>query len=354
MKFSGIMKNENRPTVNPEIDPDESTRSRRSMIKAMACLPLAGVMGMLSEQPASGAIEEQKLLEHGALAPVPMLPKVKAEPKGTIPHARIGSVEVSRMIMGGNLIGGWAHARDLLYVSDLVKTYHTQEKIFETLQIAEKCGINSLITNPLMIPALKQYWNAGGKIQFISDGGFEYQTGIQQSVEAGAAAIYVHGGLADMLVKQGKMDEVGKALEMIRKNGVPAGIGGHELETIKKCQAFGLKPDFWMKTLHKADYWSSTIDHERKTTLDEGFADNIFCQNPNETIAFMESLEEPWIAYKILAAGAIPPKDAFQWAFQQGADFICVGMFDFQVVQNVNLAYEVLQGDMKRSRPWRA
>lgn len=30
-------------------------------------------------------------------------------PKGTI-----GGLEVSRLICGGNLIGGWAHARDLL------------------------------------------------------------------------------------------------------------------------------------------------------------------------------------------------------------------------------------------------
>ncbi len=348
------MVNDNLSPVAPGMHPDDSAHSRRSMIKAMACLPLAGVMGILSEQQASGAIEERRLLEQGTSASGLRLPEVKAEPKGKIPHARIGSVEVSRMIMGGNLIGGWAHARDLLYVSDLVKTYHSQAKIFETLQIAEQCGINSLITNPVMVPALKQYWNAGGKIQFISDGGFEYQTGIPQSVDAGAAAIYVHGGLADMLVKQGKMEEIGKALEMIRKSGVPAGIGGHELETIKQCRAYGLKPDFWMKTLHKADYWSSTIDHERKNTLDEGFADNIFCQNPNETIAYMESLEEPWIAYKILAAGAIPPQEAFQWAFQQGADFICVGMFDFQIVNNVNLACDILQGNISRNRPWRA
>jgi hypothetical protein len=29
------------------------------------------------------------------------------------------------MVLGGNLIGGWAHARDLIYVDKLVKAYHT-------------------------------------------------------------------------------------------------------------------------------------------------------------------------------------------------------------------------------------
>jgi hypothetical protein len=154
-------------------------------------------------------------------------------------------------------------------------------------------------------------------------------------------------------VKEGKLDEIAWALDLIRKSGIPAGIGAHELNTVKTCVANGLIPDFWMKTLHKTSYWSARIDNERKTTLDEGFADNIFCQDPDQTIAFMNKLEQPWIAFKIMAAGAINPKDAFQWAFEQGADFICVGMFDFQLVDNINLASDILLGNISRERPWR-
>src|SRR5512140_884095 len=77
--------------------------------------------------------------------------------KGQVPKGYInftdksgqqGRFELSRLIAGGNLIGGWAHARDLIYVSKLVKTYHTDEKVMQTLALAEKCGINALITNP--------------------------------------------------------------------------------------------------------------------------------------------------------------------------------------------------------------
>ena len=39
---------------------------------------------------------------------------------------------------------------------------------------------------------------------------------------------------------------------------------------------------------------------------------------------------KPWIAYKVLAAGAIHPADGFKYAFQNGADFACVGMLDFK------------------------
>jgi len=63
-------------------------------------------------------------------------------------------------------------------------------------------------------------------------------------------------------------------------------------------------------------------------------------------------LEEPWIAFKVLAAGAIYPEDGFQFAFNNGADFICVGMYDFQVVEDCNIVLDTLP-KVKRERPWR-
>jgi len=329
---------------------------RRKILKVMAGLPFIGSLAVAAnEKNGWGSFEERNLVAAGnsgtALKPLDYMDPDQL--KGKIPHAKIKGLEISRMIMGGNLIGGWAHSRDLLYVSDLVKTYHTEDKIFQTFQMAESFGMNSLIANPVLCPVLQKYWDLGGKIQFISDGGWNYREDIQKSIDTGASACYLHGGRADSLVKEEKLDEIAWALDLIRKNGLPAGIGCHELGTIKACISNGLVPDFWMKTLHKTSYWSARIDDERKTTLDEGFADNIFCQDPDETIAFMNKLEQPWIAYKILAAGAIKPQDAFQWAFEQGADFICVGMFDFQMIDNVNLAYEILQHNVQRNRPWR-
>lgn len=329
---------------------------RREIIKTMAGLPFFGslalVTGGKSDHP---SFEELNLvgsdISHTSLNQIDKA--VTDRLTGKIPHAKIKGLEVSRMIMGGNLIGGWAHSRDLIYVSELVNAYHTEEKIIKTLQMAEECGINTLITNPVMCPMLQKYWKLGGKIQFISDGGWNFMTDIQKSIDNGAAACYLHGGISDMLVKNNKLDNIAEALDLIRKSGIPAGIGAHELNTIKACVSYGLAPDFWMKTLHKTSYWSARIDNERKTTLDKDFADNIFCQDPDATIAFMNTLEQPWIAFKILAAGAIKPADAFQWAFECGADFICVGMFDFQMIENANLAYNVLQGNITRVRPWR-
>lgn len=238
-------------------------------------------------------------------------------------------------------MGGFSHSRDLSYVGRLMKAYFTNEKVSETLALAEKCGINAFLTTPMLIPQIQYHWKQGGKIQFISDGGATPQA----SIDAGAAAVYIQGQGCDTLVSRGNWDRIYKSLELIRKNGLPAGIGAHNLETIKACVAKGLNPDFWMKTFHNTNYWSAMVQPEK---------DNNWCPAPDEVSGFMKDLKQPWIAFKVMAAGAIAPKEAFQFAFQNGADFICAGMFDWQVVDNVNTTLEVLASITKRDRPWRA
>ncbi len=281
--------------------------------------------------------------------------------KEQVPKGKIGNMEFSRMIMGGNLIGGWAHARDLIYASELVKAYHSDERVMMTMQLAEKCGIDTILTTTALARIINKYWHeTGGKIKFISDCGGGGKDGliggIRQSHEAGAAAMYCHGGIADRLVQEGKFDEIKKALDLIRSYGKPAGIGGHLIETIQGCVEQGIKPDFWVKTLHHHNYWSAQVDIEQKRTIDAEYKDNIFCFKPNETIKFMNSLEEPWIAFKVLAAGAIHPNNAFRYAFENGADFICVGMYDFQIVEDSNIVTDVLKSNFfnTRNRRWMA
>ena len=174
---------------------------------------------------------------------------------------KIGSLTISRLICGGNLIGGWAHSRDLTYVSTLVKAYHTDRKVLETLELAEECGINAVLTNPRSDEVINKYWKErGGQIQWISDCayGSDLKEGIKRSVDNGAHAVYLQGGLADQAVQQGKIAAIGDALEYIKQFKVPGGIGAHCLETIKACVDVGMKPDFWVKTLHPDNYWSGT------------------------------------------------------------------------------------------------
>jgi uncharacterized membrane protein YphA (DoxX/SURF4 family) len=328
--------------------------SRRDLIRSAASLPvLGGFVLAVAGKRAFDSQEERILRAAGGPPDAMSSATLKTfryaslkELHGQVPRARLGPLEVSRVIMGGNLIGGWAHARDLLYVSQLVKTYHTDQKVFETLRLAERCGINAFLTNPQLARVINAYWRReGGRIQFISDCGYKGDViaGASLSIDAGAAACYVHGGIADQLAKEGRTDAIGRAVEAIRGHGVPAGIGAHELATVQACVDAGIAPDFWVKTLHHCDYWSARKDDQN---------DNIWCVNPEETAAYMSALPQPWIAYKVLAAGAIHPREGFSYAFRNGADFICVGMYDFQIVEDVNIALAALGATRDRARRW--
>ncbi len=342
--------------------PEPQPNSRREFATALVGVPVLGAL-LLAVLRKHGwkSFEETALRTHaGGKREFTASATVKSfqftsisDLKGQMPQAKIGNVTLSRLILGGNVMGGWAHARDLIYVSKLVKAYHSRDKIFETFAIAERCGVNTILTNPALCGVINDYWRAGGKIQFISDcGGGDILVAIQRSIDQGASACYFHGGIADVLVEQGKFDVIAKGLDLIRKNGMPAGIGGHKLATIRGCVEKGLHPDFWMKTFHRTDYWSAK---QPETWVGTAWAkpDNIWCESAEAVAEYMKNLPEPWMAFKTLAAGAIDPKVAFRHAFESGADFIVVGMYDFQIVDDVNLAVSVLKGPLVRSREWR-
>jgi len=328
---------------------------RRGFIKKSVATSAGVALGLHS-------FEEKNLLAQvsgGGRANEPRQPAGNAK----MSYGKIKDLTVSRVFCGGNLIGGWAHSRDLMYVSSLVKAYHTDEKIFETFELAEEMGINMVLTNPVSDRVINRYWNErGGKIQWISDcaSGKDIQEGIKRSVDSGAHGVYVQGGIADKAVRDGKTAAIGEALDYIREFKVLGGLGAHDLETIKACVKAGFKPDFWVKTIHPDNYWSATPAEKRKEFDVIGansgdhneFHDNMYCRNPRETIEYMKGLKEPWIAFKVLAAGAIPPKAGFQFAFEGGADFCCVGMFDFQIREDAIIAQQVLAQDIRRARPW--
>ena len=272
----------------------------------------------------------------------------------TVPMGRLGGVEYSRLMLGGNLLSGYAHARDLSYVADLMRRYNTDARILTTLELAETHGINTI--NSWVRDGnkhLQAHWKRGGKMKWIAQARLVDEDGLdqfKQAADLGATAIHVTGDVADALVRQDRFDTLARILDTVRRRGCSAGIGAHGLQTIVACRKAGLEPDFYVKTLHTHDYPTAPRPGE---TDDLGRYDNSWCSNPEEVVDTMFPVPQPWIAFKVLAAGAIPPQRAFRHAFESGADFILVGMFDWQIEEDVRIVKQTLE-NLQRLRPWRA
>ncbi|HYK89150.1 MAG TPA: hypothetical protein VE398_10290 [Acidobacteriota bacterium] len=264
---------------------------------------------------------------------------IKKTPVKGLQHGKLGNYEISRLIIGGNLISGSAHAGDLLYQSALMTHYFTTEKILETWALAEENGINTTLmrADPHIIEHYRKFTRErGGKLQWIAQSAPEQGDPVENAKRArdnGALAMYLHGGVSDKLAKAGKTEEIGSVLAGIKQAGILGGIGAHELATVQACVRAGLNPDFYMFTINKLNYYSS---------------------NPAEVAAFMKGIEKPWIGFKVLGAGRDKPPDGFLHAFQQGADFICVGMFDWQVRDDTAMVQEMLAKGISRDRLWLA
>lgn len=355
-----------RKKATSEPDNSENTEkinSRREALKNLATLP---ALGMLSW----GAFRESSKYGVDALSGATI--QVDAahlnELKGKLPKGKIGNHEISRLVAGGNLIGGWAHARDLIYVHKLFRAYNTEKKVFETLILAEKAGINTI---NIGFPSNELLWKykkiTGSKIKVISQvapdmENNDYFVNINKAIDYGVDIVQVQGNWCDWLVRDNKIDVIEKMLDKIRIQGYTAGLASHTVDSLIACEEQGIIPDYYMKTMHHDKYWSAhplenrvPFEVDGKNYLDHNkFHNNIFCLFPDRTVEFVNRAKVPVMGFKVLAAGSITPEDGFNWAFKNGADFICVGMFDFQVVHDVNIAIDTLNNLSNRKRMWYA
>jgi len=335
--------------------------SRREMLKHIATLPMLGIMGYgASRNYRHGGVDAFS----GATRKI-VVPTVN-DLAGELPKGKIGKFEISRLVMGGNMIGGWAHSRDLIYVPALSMAYNTEQKIFETLMLAEQAGINTInIGFPSNLVLEKYKKVTGSKIQVISQVApdmekKDYFCQINTAIDCGVDILQIQGNWIDVLSRDNQFDVIVKMMDKIKEQGYVAGMGAHALDGLVLCEERGIIPDYYMKTLHHDRYWSAH-PRENRTPYEvmggnspdhNKYHDNMFCSFPEKDAAFVERVKIPVMAFKVLAAGAIEPRDGFNWALQNGADFLCVGMFDFQVVNNVNTMIDVLANLQGRKREW--
>jgi hypothetical protein len=250
-------------------------------------------------------------------------------------------LSVTRLILGANPFGGFSHqnpARDRE-----MRAYHTVERILETWARAEAAGINTIITNnesPHVVEAVRQYLGGGGgKLQWIAQVNCRLQPDMEKALdevaEIGCRALYIHGGQIDNLFCRKDAPTLRRWCMHARRLGVPVGCAGHTPEAHR-----------WVDSLDITDFHA--VPFFTCGSVHNGAGEKFSLSDMFRAVACIQEIRRPCIGYKILGAGRINARMAFEFAYEQikPGDVVNVGMHrgdkDTMVEENVALARQFL------------
>ena len=247
--------------------------------------------------------------------------------------AKLGDHQVSRLICAGNPFGGYAHGGDLAYLDRLFREYFTDDKIAETLQLCARNGINTALieTEDNILRSLDLYERRmGHRIQWICQippdrknlGVMKHiKQQIQIAADNEAICAFIQGAATESMFEQNMTEELRELIVLVKEKGMIAGICSHHAAIIERAEELDLGAEFYMMTLNRVGYC---------------------CDDPEAAKRAMKNISKPFINFKVLGAGRDDPESGFRNAFDAGATFIAVGMFDFQVKENVELVTRIL------------
>lgn len=257
-----------------------------------------------------------------------------------LPSVDFCGFEVTRLIIGANPFGGYSHQspqRD-----QEMRAYYTVERIHETWARAAAAGINTMITNnetPHVLEAVRTYREAGGGLQWIAQVNLrekkDMAPAIEEVVEIGCRALYFHGALVDEAYRTQDAETLRTWCETARAHGIPAGVAGHAPEA-----------HLWVDTLGVADFHA--VCFFNCGSLHTGGGEKFHLEDVFRATEVIRQIHKPCIGYKIMGAGRIDPRMAFEYAFGaiKATDVVNVGMHrgdhDAMVEQNVALVEELL------------
>jgi uncharacterized membrane protein YphA (DoxX/SURF4 family) len=336
--------------------------NRRSILQNLLVLPVAALFGYAFMKKKSITKVDAYT---GATTSIVPDKSVGDLTKDDLFLGKIGNQNLSRLILGGGCFTGWQHARDLRYVDELASAYNTEQRVINTLKLIDEVGINmvNIYTQQLhLVQRFSEIYDNDLSLMVavgINKDNYHSETDI--ALEAGASLVYIQPAVSDRLVYYNEPEVIEKALNYIRKAGLPAGIGCYSVNTVEKCEHLGIVPDFYVKSIHPDNYWSANPAEHRQDfepafhrfySEHHRFHDNIFDLFPKRTMEVMSRISVPWIGFKTLASGAVSPEEGFRFAFEAGADFISAGMFDFHIERNIKTAISAIQSVGQRERKW--
>jgi hypothetical protein len=259
-----------------------------------------------------------------------------------LPTVDFCGLEVTRLIIGANPFGGYSHQNPTR--DREMRAYYTPERILETWDRAWAAGINTMITNnetPHVIQTTADYLASVGRLQWIAQVNCPKDTSMQaaldQVVEIGAKAAYLHGGFVDRLYAQRDERALREYVRHGQASGIPVGVAGHKPEV-----------HYWVDGLDLVDFHAVCCFNCGSLHSGKGHKFRLVDLFP--AMQCIQRLDRPCIAYKIMGAGRIDATMAFEFAFEQikADDVVNVGMHrgdnDNVVEENAALVEGILRG----------
>ena len=240
--------------------------------------------------------------------------------------AKIGGVEISRLALGGDLIAGHSHARDLIWTDEFMLRYNSGATLGRTVRYCLHCGIDTTFAEPVylekMSAAAKE---VGGELKFFANCADAKDAALAAS--GGAKGVYLRPETADALAKKGDVDGLKRLFGVLKSTKLPTGVGAEDVATVKFCVENGVVPDYWVLAFHSLDYPAARIETR---------CNNIWCADPKAAAAYMKTRPEPWVAIRGLAGGAFVPTAAYKFAKDNGATAAAIDLLDYRIVETVN------------------
>jgi len=254
-------------------------------------------------------------------------------PAAEMPMIRLGPHKVTRVIAGGNPIGGFGHS--VPNMSRHMLEYFTLERTIEFLVKCSQAGINTWQFDHMEKPiaALRAARERGAKLNFIClHAEREKQASIKTVIaDMDPIAIVHHGGVTDRLFRDGKAQQVRDFVKKVKDQGVLAGVSSHCPDNIKRMADEGWENDLFMTCF----YYVSRPREEQQKLLGKVVVDEPFFESdPEEMTRVVRQVGKPCLGFKILAAGRKcanqeSVEKAFRFAFEhiKPTDAVIVGMY---------------------------
>lgn len=262
-------------------------------------------------------------------------------------RVKIGAVEVSRVIVGGNPFSGFSHQS--VEMDRRMERYFTAARIKQTLFEAEKLGITAVLarTDGHMRRLMLEYHDEGGALQWLAQTAPELgapDVSVDLAQRYGAKGCYIHGGVMDYWLAQKRLDEVQPVVDKIREAGMVAGVAGHNPEVFRWADR-RLDADFYMCSYYNPSRRDEHPDHVH------GARERFSEEDRRAMTSLIQELSRPVIHYKVLAAGRNDPEEAFAFAARamRTTDAVCIGVYTEEkpdmLAEDVELLTRLLSGD---------